>query len=304
MKLNLITEVTATKPKPDVSSIIAFLMVVLLGGANSVAIRFGNLELPPFWGAALRFIFSSLIFWGIVWWRKIKLPSRQDVFLMLANGFLSVGVGFALLYWGLQKVPAGLATILLSMGPLFTFLLAIAHKIEKFRMQVLLGGLIAMVGMGVAVNAQPGSADMIPYILALAAGALISAEGSVILKTYSQRNDPAMINAFSLSANTIFLLFASLVAGEAWTLPARFEVWAALIYLILGGSVVMLYLYVYLVSRWTASASSYAILCFPLVATVLGAWLAKEAVTPLFLLGGLIVLAGVWVGVFQAGNRA
>ncbi|NOH03046.1 MAG: EamA family transporter [Chloroflexi bacterium] len=76
------------------------------------------------------------------------------------------------------------------------------------------------------------------------------------------------------------------------------EVWIAVTYLILGGSVVMFYLFVYLLARWTASAASYTVLCFPLVATVLAAWLAKETVTPLFLLGGAIVILGVWVGAF------
>jgi drug/metabolite transporter (DMT)-like permease len=76
------------------------------------------------------------------------------------------------------------------------------------------------------------------------------------------------------------------------------------VYLILAGSVVMFYLFVYVLSRWTASAASYSILLFPLVATVLAAWLAKETVTLPFILGGAIVLVGVWVGAFYGKTGA
>lgn len=285
---------------PDRFSLAAFFLVVFLGGSNSVAIRFGNRELAPFWGAALRFIFTSLVFWLIVLANRMKLPSRRDLLLMVLNGFFFVGVSFALFYWGLQKVPAGLAATVLSLGPLFTFVLAILHGLERFRFQVLLGGLTAVVGMMIAVNAQPGNAAMLPYLTALLVGALISAEGNVLLKTYSARNSPAVINAVSLSANTMFLLGASFFTREPWIFPSALGGRLALAYLVLGGSVIMLYLFVYLVSRWTASAASYTILCFPLVATALGALLVGEKVTPIFLAGGAIVVFGVWIGAFYA----
>ncbi|HRQ23353.1 MAG TPA: EamA family transporter, partial [Anaerolineales bacterium] len=111
-------------------------------------------------------------------------------------------------------------------------------------------------------------------------------------------SDPIVLNAVTMSAGALFLGLASLIAGEVWSLPTQPQVWTALVYLILGGSLAMFYMFVYVIKRWTASAASYAILFFPLVATVLAAWLANETVTPLFLAGGGIVIAGVWVGAF------
>jgi len=291
------SETTSTH-RPDNFSLALFFLVVLLGGSNSVAIRFCNRELAPFWGATLRFGVAALIFWLILWWRKLKLPGLRDSTVIAVNGFLSVGVSFALLYWALIRVPVGLATIIISIGPLFTFFLAVLHRLERFRIQVLVGGSISLLGMAIAINAQPGGMELLPSILALILGSLVAAEGNVIFKMYSLKGDPAVINALSLSAGALFLGAASLIAGEAWLLPVKPEVWIAVVYLILGGSVAMFYMFVYLLSRWTASAASYAILCFPLVATFLAAWLAKEAVTLLFLLGGVIVITGVWIGAF------
>ena len=295
---------TLNSQRTDNMSYVVFVLVVLLGGANSVAIRFSNRELEPFWGATLRFGVAALVFWLILWLRKLKLPGLRDSAVIAVNGFLSVGVSFALLYWALLKVPVSLATIIISIGPLFTFILAVLHRMERFQVQVLIGGAISIFGMAIAVNAQPGEVDLLPSILALILGSLVAAEGNVIFKLYSLKGDPAVINALSFSFGTLFLVAASFIAGEVWTLPTQSAVWAALTYLILGGSVAMFYLFVHLLSRWKASSASYTILCFPLVATVLSAWLAKEVITPAFLLGGLIVIFGVWVGAFLNLKKA
>jgi drug/metabolite transporter (DMT)-like permease len=55
-------------------------------------------------------------------------------------------------------------------------------------------------------------------------------------------------------------------------------------------------LVLYVLARWTASATSYAFLLFPLVAIVAGGVLLHEPVQPSFLAGGAIVLAGVYIG--------
>lgn len=284
--------------RPDRLTLTAFIVIVLLGGSNSVAIRFSNLELPPFWGATLRFAFAGLILWLILWSRKLSLPSRRDSLIIATNGFFTVGASFALLYWGLLKAPVSLATVVIAMSPLLTFLLAVLHRTEVFRIQVLIGGVIALVGMAIAVNAQPGSEALIPSILALLAGALLAAEGNVIFKIYSVKGDSVVINALALSAGALFLILASLIAGETWRLPSSSSVWFALIYLILGGSVVMFYLFILVLKRWTASATSYAVLLFPIVATILATSITSERVTLMFVFGGLIVMLGVWIGAF------
>jgi drug/metabolite transporter (DMT)-like permease len=282
----------------DNKSLIAFVLVVLLGGSNSVAIRFSNLELAPFWGAFLRLMPAALIYWAIFFERKMSMPTFKDSAVIAINGFVSTGIGFALLYWGLQTVPVSLATVVISTGPLFTLVLAVLHRLETFRIQSLIGGLIAFAGLAIAINAQPGGRELIPGIIALLVGALIGAEGNIIFKIYSVNSNPVIINALSLFAGALFLGIASLFAQEAWDLPSTSAGWTALAYLIIFGSVVMFYLFVYVLTRWTASAASYSILFFPLTATVFAALLANETVTLPFIIGGAIVLVGVWVGAF------
>lgn len=226
------------------------------------------------------------------------MPTFKDSAVIAINGFVSTGIGFALLYWGLQTVPVSLATVVISTGPLFTLVLAVLHRLETFRIQSLIGGLIAFAGLAIAINAQSGGRELIPGIIALLVGALIGAEGNIIFKIYSVNSNPVIINALSLFAGALFLGIASLFAQEAWDLPSTSAGWTALAYLIIFGSVVMFYLFVYVLTRWTASAASYSILFFPLTATVFAALLANETVTLPFIIGGAIVLVGVWVGAF------
>lgn len=287
----------------DSVSLTAFILVVLIGGSNSVAIRFSNLELAPFWGAFLRFSGAGLICWLLLFVRKLKLPSLHDVLILALVGFLATGISFALLYWALQTAPVAFATLIISTSPLFTLILAILHRVEKFRVQSLVGGLIAFAGLTLALNAQPGGADLLPAVLALLVGSLFAAEANVILKIHSLKSDPLIINTLTFTAGAVFLGALSLVAHESRMLPVQLQTWVALLYLILAGSVFMFYLFIFVLNRWKVSAASSAVLFFPLVATVLAALLAGEPVTFPFVLGGLTVITGVWFGAFYGNSE-
>jgi drug/metabolite transporter (DMT)-like permease len=112
---------------------LAFFVVVLVGGSNAVAVRVSNLELPPFWGAAVRFGGAAIVFWLIVLGRRITLPQGRALAGATVAGLLSVGASYAFLYWSLTQVQAGLAMLVLAFVPLFTFVLALIHRLERFR---------------------------------------------------------------------------------------------------------------------------------------------------------------------------
>ena len=79
-------------------------------------------------------------------------------------------------------------------------------------------------------------------------------------------------------------------------MPQAPETWLAVVYLCVIGSIGLFGLLLAMLRRWTASASSYAILAMPLVAIALGAVVRGETITPIFLLGGALVAFGVYVG--------
>lgn len=273
-----------------------FFLTALLGGGTSVAVRFSNQELAPFWNASLRFAASGLLFWLILLFKRIRLPGPRDVLILALTGFCSVGVSFALLYLAFVDLPASLGSVIIAMGPLITFFLAILHGMEQFRWQSLLGGLIALTGIAIAVQAQLSATVPVRAVLTLMLGSTIAAEGNIIMKRLSPTSDPAATNAITLSAGLVLLLLLSFFFGEAHLLPSRPVTWIAVLYAIIPGTLLTFYMFVWLLGRWPASSTHYAVMLFPVVATTAGVLLGHEQVTPTFLVGAVLVLGGVWVG--------
>ena len=290
-----------TNPSPDKTTLLALLFNVLFVGINVVAVRFTVAELPPFWGAALRFTTAALIFWLIVLVRKSPLPSRKALPGILLYGFLNIGASYAFLYWGLQKIPASLTSVFLALAPLMTFFFASLHRIEPFRWRGLAGSLLALAGILYAFFEQPGGHLPVLSIIAIIAGVACLSESTVIIKMVPS-NDPFAVNALAMTTGAGILVIVSLIAGEAWKLPTLATTWISIIYLILFGSVVMFYLFLFIVKRWTASATSYQFVLFPFVTVVVARLLGGETVNSAFLLGGALTLVGVWIGALS-GNK-
>jgi drug/metabolite transporter (DMT)-like permease len=114
----------------DRSTLIAFVLMVLFGGGNTVAVRLSNFGLPPFWGAATRVAAAALIFWVIVGLRRIALPRGRALLGAVLYGLLNFAVAGAFVYWGLVRVPAGLGSTILALVPLMTFFFVWAHRLE------------------------------------------------------------------------------------------------------------------------------------------------------------------------------
>jgi len=140
-------------------------------------------------------------------------------------------------------------------------------------------------------------------VLALIAGSAISAEGNVILKIFSPKSDPMATNALTLSSGVIFLVIISFLIGESHNVPTLPATWVAIAYTVIPGSVVMFYLFIWILVRWSASATSYVIMLFPIVATIAGSLLRGEEITLTFILGGALVLVGVWIGALMRPSR-
>jgi drug/metabolite transporter (DMT)-like permease len=283
--------------RPDRATLLAFLGVVLFGGINGFGVRQTVQELAPFWGATLRLMPAGLILLVIVLASRRPIPRGRS----LAGGVLYGVVGFAasygFVYQGLQELSAATTQVLIALTPLLTFGLAIAHRQERFHVQGLAGALVALAGVTIVVVDQL-SVEVPPGALVLVIlGAVCIAETGVIVK-WIPRSDPFATNAVAMITGAALLLGLSVATGEARILPTEPATWIAVAYLIVFGSVVMFALYLFALQRWTASGVSYTTLLLPLVTVSVGAIVAGERVSPLLLIGGAVVLAGVYLGAF------
>ncbi|OGN94762.1 MAG: hypothetical protein A2Z71_05955 [Chloroflexi bacterium RBG_13_50_21] len=280
---------------PDRSVLIAFVMAILFAGNNAIAVRFSNVELPPFFGAAIRFSAAALILFLVVIVLRLPLPRGRGVIGALIFGVLGAGLNVALLYWALGSVQPGTAMVVLALVPLLTFLFACLHKQETFNWKALVGGVLAVIGTGIVFSDQLNANVPILPLLAVVGAAICFAESTVLIKSYPQAH-PITTNAIAFTVGSVLLFVLSALWNETPTLPTLPATWAALFYLIIFGSVATFVLTLYVVKNWTASASSYQFVLIPFVTIPMSALLVTESISVAFLIGGLFVLAGVYIG--------
>lgn len=283
--------------RPDRATVAAFIAIVIFGGLNAIAVKASFGELAPFWSAGSRFMVAGLLLAGLVLLTGRHFPTGRSLGGGLLYGLVSFAGAFGLIYPALQDVPAGTVILFLALVPLETFGLVVLHGQERFHLQGLLGALVAVGGVAVVVGDQLSADVPIGSMLLVLAGTLFIAEGAVILK-WVPRSDPFATNAVAMLGGGIVLLAISRVIGDAWIVPTQAATWLAMAYLVLLGSIAMFGLFVFAVQRWTASAVSYVTLLMPLVTIPIAAILFGERITPQFLAGGALAVAGVYVGAF------
>jgi drug/metabolite transporter (DMT)-like permease len=273
----------------------AFLFLVLISGGASVAIRFSYAELPTFWSAGLRFGSATVIFWVLVAIRSAGIPRGKALLASILYGALGIGGAFPLMYWGLERTPASLHQIIIALVPLLTLFFAFFHRLEALRLRNLIGAILAFSGIVIAFGGAVSGDISIVRLLGLVVAAGFMAEAGVIIKKFSYL-DPIAVSAIASTVGTAIIVVVSIIARETWTFPTTPGMWWLLAYLSIGTSVITFILYLYVLKRWTATATSYSMVLIPLVTVVLATWLAGERITWLFVIGGGLVLAGVWFG--------
>lgn len=280
---------------PDRPVLAAFGLFILVGGGASVAIRITYTELAPFWASASRFALAAVVFWALVYFRKMPLPRGRALLGAITFGSLTVGVGFLLIAWGLVVTPASLYQILMAMVPLLTLFLSALHGVESITPRGVVGSLLAVAGIAVTVGGVPATYFSPPHIAAILVAALLISEGGVLIKRFPP-NPPIITNAVAMSVGAVVLGAASLLTGERWTFPTQTNTLAAYVYLVLFVTILTFMLYMFVLGNWTASGTSYGFVIVPLVTIVLASTLAGETITLNFLLGSVFVLSGVLVG--------
>ena len=274
--------------------LLAFLTAVVLGGINFVGVRVSNEELDPIWGAGLRFGLAAVVFAALCVTLRLALPGGRAFALVVLYGLIGFGLAYGALYWAMQDAPAGLAAVMLAIGPLLVLLLAVAHRLERFSARAAVGAVIALAGTAVMFF-DPGDADVGWTSFALLGVAALAASESVVISKLVGRQHPMAMNAVGMTAGALALLAVAVLGGDELVLPRERDTQLAVAYLV-AATVGLFLCILYVVQRWTASATAYTFVSMPLVAVLAGAALLDEPITAAVAAGGAIVVAGVYVG--------
>jgi drug/metabolite transporter (DMT)-like permease len=290
-----------TMDLPDRTTLTAFFALSLIGGLNVVAVKLSNEELAPLFGAAVRFSAAAVLLFAFAALRRIPMPRGRALVGAIIYGVLGFAAFYALAYWALVELSAGVGAVVLGSVPLLTLIFAGLHRIESIHRRGLLGAMLAIAGIAVLVSGPSDARVAVLPLLAALGAAAAGAESGVVMKLFPPAHLVAT-NAVGMGVGSVLLFLSSAAFGEPWTAPSTTSTWAAYGYLVTLGSVGLFGLFLFTLKRWTASGVSYMTVIMPIVSAVAGSLLLDEPITSTLLLGGLIVLAGVYVGALS-GHR-
>jgi len=208
-------------------------------------------------------------------------------------------IGHGTLHWAEQKVPSGLASLLIASEPIWVFLLSsIAVRQWRLNAALLAGILLGFGGVGLlmgrsALNSGPG---VFVGSLAIVLGALSWSVGIVYSRRSHLSGHPLLLSALSLLAGSLQLLLVGTAVGEYRGFSfasVSLRSWLALGYLILFGSVVAFTAYNWLLEHYSPTLVATHTYVNPIVAVLFGWFFVGEAVTLNVLLSAALVIGAV-----------
>ncbi len=196
-------------------------LLATLWGASYTFIKLGIATIPPVTLIAARTLIAGLLLLAILHMRGIRLPRDAETWKrFLFQACLNSVVPFTLIAWAEYSVDAGLAAILNSTTPIFTFLLTVAiTRHEPTSTRKLFGVIAGMAGICLIVGLQALNGlgrELISQLAIIAA--TISYAGAAIFGRSFKGLDPLVPAAGSLLCGTALLIPASIVIDRPWTL--------------------------------------------------------------------------------------
>lgn len=282
----------------DRRALVTFIAYSVLAGGNAVGVRFSNLELDPFWGATLRFALAALLMLLVMVATGHRLPSGRALLGAALYGLLAFGGAFAFAFYALVELEAGFGQILLSIVPLVTLLLGVLQRLERLRGSAVFGALLALTGVVVMSGLTLEGPIPVVSLLAALGAAVCFGQASLTVKRFPSVH-PIVENAVGMTTGAVFLAFVTIVSGNEVVLPQQTATWWAVVYMVVIGSGVVFTLYVIVLRHWDASRANYGFVIVPIITVLVSAWLLDEQLTVGLIGGGVLVLAGVYLGALR-----
>ncbi len=197
-----------------------FLLAALWGGSYTL-IKLGVATIPPVTLIAARTSIAGVLLLAIMRARGLKMPRDAATWRrFLFQACLNSVIPWTLIAWAERSLDAGLATILNSTSPIFTFFLTLAiTRHEAMTGRKLFGVLAGMAGICliVGVQALDGLGAQLAAQIATVVATICYAGGAIFSRGFKGL-DPMAPAAGSLLCGAAILVPVSLVVDQPWTL--------------------------------------------------------------------------------------
>jgi len=285
---------------PAWKTLLAFAIIYFVWGSTFLFIRIGVREVPPFLLASMRFFLAGLVLY--VWMLaggERSLTARQWLSAFLL-GLLIFVFDYGLLFWAEQRVPSGIAAVMLATIPVFMALSEILLLgTQRLTIRLAVALLIGLAGVAVLVSRSldlGGAPIDRAGAIALIVAAINWSVAAALTRKLPLPSSKVMSSGAQMLAGGAQLALAAAVLGEFrdFHLSAVSRgVWFALLYLIVAGSIIAFTAYVWLIHHESPTKVGTYAYVNPVVAVLLGYFFGGESLGLRTILGTLFVLISV-----------
>ncbi|MCR8659750.1 DMT family transporter [Paenibacillus endoradicis] len=278
---------------------------VVIWGSNFVFGKMLVQDFSPSLLTSLRLLFIVMFLVGVTSYKKhFKRVSKFDLLFILFLGVIGVFINQWSFFKGLQTADPTTSAIILAMTPILTGLLAALFLKEKLTIRMLMGSVLAIIGIYfVVVKGNSSSLHIDKGLIWIVLTMITFAIMIIITRVLSQRIDPLTITLYSNLVGFIVSIPFAISLEAPLRMSTNITDWAMLI-----GTAVVVHGIATLI--WNnnirhvdASKASVLSNLEPFVAMIMGLILLYKPITGVEILGSLFILAGVMLSTYQRTMR-
>jgi drug/metabolite transporter (DMT)-like permease len=287
------------RPSPTML-VAAFAAIYLIWGSTYLGIRYAIETIPPLLMMGIRHLTAGTLLYAWARWCGTPAPRlREWIYPAIIGPMLFLG-GHGSLAWAEQRVPSGIAALLVATLPMWIAVLARLWGTERRLSRPSLAGLV-LGFLGVLVLFGPdalrhnGDLNLIGAAAVLF-GTFIWATGTIYMRNVKMPDSPLLSSSMQMLTGGASLILTATLVGESRNFhfaAVSATSWLALGYLILFGSIIAFTAYTWL--HMVAPPSRVATYAYvnPVVAVLLGWAIASEPINLYTWIAMIGILAGV-----------
>jgi drug/metabolite transporter (DMT)-like permease len=289
-----------SSPRPSIwRLVLAIAVLQTVAGACYPIAKYGLSIIEPFTFAFYRFLISSVVLLVMAAFQRHERPiERQDWLRIVLLGILVIPLNQTLFLVGQAMTGAGHGAFLFSTTPIWVFLLAVIHLKEKATWRRGMGIIVA--ASGVVLIMWSGLArfgteylvgDLIIVVSVIAWGYY-----TILGKNLVRKYGALRTTAYALASGSViyfpFGLYFALKYDYSQATPGA---WGSVLYMALGLSVLVYVLWYWLIKHVEISRVAVYHNIQPIWAATVAYLFLHESLSPDFLIGGSLIVAGVLI---------
>ncbi len=276
---------------------LGLILMSVIWGVNYSVVKTGLKDMSPLTFTGLRVTLAAVVLWVIGLSLREAMPSRRDVWALLALGVIGNGFYQCLFIFGMSHTRAGIASLIVAASPAWIAIVSRIFGREQLATRGWWGIALQLAGVACVVgsaSAVESSGDALLGAGLIATGSIMWAIFSVLLQPYTQRAHPIHLSAITLSSGAIFvLLFAVPGMMQLDWAAISVRTWGAVLYASIGALVIAYLLFYHGIKVLGPTRTAMYGNLQPIIALAVAAVMLAERPTGWQLLGATLIMGGL-----------